>query len=218
MNNNLIIVVDRQFASGGMEICHKLSKQLNIPLYSKSVIREAIIKRGFNPALFDNAEEIANNSLIYSLSMGIYAKDPNISFDVSNLSLGHSINQVQSEIITELSEKAPCIFIGCCADYILNDYPGCLKVFIRANMDFRIQRARKFENLGEEVSENTIRRRDRQRESYHNCFADASFGCAENYHLSLDSSLIGIDNTAEVIAKYAKYFADTHTDICLASE
>lgn len=213
MNNNLIIVVDRQFASGGMEICTKLSEEFGIPLYSKAIIRDAIIEKGYNPALFDNAEEIANNSLIYSLSMGIYAKDPNISFDSSGITLGHSVNRVQSEIVEELCSKGPCIFIGCCADYILGEYPGCIKIFIKAKMDFRIKRAKEVENLGEDIGENAIRRRDRQRESYHNCFADASFGSAENYHLLIDSSLIGIDHSAEVLIGYIKRFLSQNADI-----
>lgn len=209
MNNNLIVAVDRQFASGGIEICNNLSKHFDIPLYGKSVIRDAIVKKGFKPDIFDNAEEIANNSLMYSLSMGIYSKTNGNQLDIS----GHSINQVQSDVVTELSQKGPCIFVGCCADYILNDYNGCIKIFIKAGMDFRIERARKLDMLGLNCGENDIRKQDRQRENYHNCFADGSFGCAENYHLIVDSSLVGVDKASVIIADYINAFLSEHPQI-----
>lgn len=213
MNKNLIIIVDRQFASGGLEICEFLSKHFNLPLYNKKYVRDQIEKKGFDPVLFDNAQELANNSLIYSLSIGIYAKEKNLGLNPSSLSMGHSINQVQSDIITELANKGPCIFIGCCADYILRDFPGCVKIFIKADMNFRIKRARKREGFSENDGENAIKRRDIQRESYHSCFADGSFGSNDNYHLVIDSSFIGIEKSEQIIVDFINNFLESHKDI-----
>lgn len=213
MNNNLIIIVDRQFASGGMEICEYLSQHFNLPLYNKKYIRNQIEKKGYNPILFDNAEELANNSLIYSLSIGIYAKEKNLGLNPNNLSSGHSINQVQSEIIIELANKGPCIFIGCCADYILRDFPGCVKIFIKADMNSRIKRARQREGFSENDGENAIKRRDIQRESYHSCFADGSFGSNDNYHLVIDSSFVGIEKCEQIIIEFINDFLESHKDI-----
>lgn len=211
MDKNLIIIVDRQFASGGMEICEYLSTYFNLPLYNKKYIRDQIEKRGFNPVLFDNAEELANNSLIYSLSLGVYAKEKKLT--PNSLTMGHSINQVQSDIIIELANKGPCIFIGCCADYILREFPGCVKIFIKADINSRLKRAREREGFTENDGENAIKRRDIQRESYHSCFADGSFGSNDNYHLVIDSSFIGIDKCKEIIVKFINDFLNSHKDI-----
>jgi hypothetical protein len=213
VNNNLIIVVDRQFASGGREISAKLAERFNMPVYDKSTVRNAVIKQGLNPLIFDNAEEITNNSLIYSLSMGVYSKNKDKVFDPSSITLGHGINYVQSQIVTELAKKGPCLFVGCCADYILRQYKGCVKVFINADIDFRIKRAIKVEGLPSDIGENYIRKRDRQREGYHNCFADGSFGSPENYHLTLCSSFVGIDCSVDIIYQYVKGFLNKNSDI-----
>lgn len=42
---------------------------------------------------------------------------------------------------------------------------------------------------------------DKKRASYYNYYSNKKWGSAESYHMSLDSSVLGIDGTAEAIEK-----------------
>ena len=46
----------------------------------------------------------------------------------------------QSEVILELADQGPCVIVGRCSDYVLGGRPGCLKVFLWADLDSRVRR------------------------------------------------------------------------------
>ena len=52
--------------------------------------------------------------------------------------------------------------------------------------------------------EDNILKIDKRRANYYNYHASEKWGRAENYHLSLKSSLIGIDGCVELIKRYVE--------------
>ena len=73
MNNKFIITIARQFGSGGHEIGKALAETLGIPFYDKELISLAAKDSGMDAEVFENVDERATNSLLYSLSMGLYS-------------------------------------------------------------------------------------------------------------------------------------------------
>ena len=73
-------------------------------------------------AFFENVEDIANNSLIYSLSMGIY--NPGRFAHLPNYSINDEVYRVQTEIIRKVADEGDCVVVGRCADYLLNETQG----------------------------------------------------------------------------------------------
>ena len=104
-------------------------------------------------------------------------------------------------IITELAETGPCVFVGRCADYILRDKADCLKVFIHADMKFRAERIVKVYGEREQSPEERLRDKDKRRAAYHRFYTNMKWGRAQNYHLTLDSGVIGIDKCVDIIAE-----------------
>ena len=68
-----VITIGRQFGSGGRSIGEKLAKKLNIAFYDKELISIAAKESGMDPEVFEGVDEKAANSLLYSLSMGMYS-------------------------------------------------------------------------------------------------------------------------------------------------
>ena len=108
--------------------------------------------------------------------------------------------EVQRKIIIETDEKQSCVIVGRCADYILKDISECLTVFIHADMAFRADRIVRVYGERERSPEQRIMDKDRRRAAYHRFYTDMKWGRAENYHISLDSGVIGLDRCAEIIA------------------
>ena len=140
---NHIITISRQHGSGGREIGALVSKKLGIPYYDNDLIQLAAEKSGFSEEHFRDYDKFATNSFLYSLVRGFqYHQNA-----TGVWSLEDKIYTTQSKVIRELAEKEPCIIIGRCADYVLSDMPGLVKLFIYGALDARAERVAKKENI-----------------------------------------------------------------------
>jgi len=195
---NKIITISRQFGSGGREIGSKLAEKLGIPFYDNEIITRAAKESGFAESAFENAEKKATNSLLYSIAMGMSAYG-NQELGFANLSLDDRIYLAQSNVIRKVADEGPCVIIGRCADYILKDHPNVVHIFIHAAMPFRIERAIRVDGVDKNRAPEIVIKNDKRRANYYNYHSGEKWGLATNYHLSIDSSYLGIDHAVESI-------------------
>lgn len=199
-----IITISRQYGSGGREIGEKLAKKFGIPFYDREIITRAAKESGFAETMFENAEKKATNSLLYTIAMGMNAYG-NRDIGFTHLSLDDQIYLAQSNVIRSLTKEGPCVIVGRCANYILREYKNAIHAFIWADLDFRKERAVNLYNMPIEKAEENILKIDKQRANYYNFHTGEKWGRVENYHISVRSDFVGIDNAVEVIADYVKY-------------
>ena len=76
-----------------------------------------------------------------------------------------------------------------------------LSVFIHADMDARIRRIAKNYDLTDAKAKDLIIKTDKKRASYYNYYTDKRWGDADSYDVCLDSSVLGLEGTAEAIIK-----------------
>lgn len=69
----MVVTIARQFGSGGRAIGKALAEELQIPFYDKELINLAAKESGVSPDIFEQYDEKAGNSLLYSLSVGAAA-------------------------------------------------------------------------------------------------------------------------------------------------
>ena len=196
-----IITISRQYGSGGREIGSKLAEKFGIPFYDNELITRAAKESGYAEAAFHNAETKATNSLLYSIAMGMSSYG-NQEIGFTQLSLDDRIYLAQSDVIRKVAEEGPCVIVGRCADYILKETENVINIFIHADMEFRKERAIRMDNLNPEKAEEEIIKMDKRRANYYNYHSGEKWGNATNYHLSVKSSYIGIDNTVDCIKAY----------------
>lgn len=190
---NRIITISREFGSGGRTIGKQVADKLGIPCYDAELLAKIAEKSGF-------AKE-------YIAEQGEYTYHSNwlVNAFSSNRSLAGISSQdylwdVQRKVILELAEKESCVIVGRCADYILQDAADCLKVFIHADMDKRVERIVKVYGETDIAPEKRLKDKDKRRKSYYRFYTETEWGIAKNYHISLDSGVIGIDKCADIIA------------------
>ena len=203
MNNNFIITIGRQFGSGGREIGETLAKKLNIPYYDKELISLAAKESGMDAEVFNNVDERATNSLLYSLSMGIYSFGSNFSGS-GDLPVNDRLYILQHQIIKKLASEGPCVIVGRCADYVLKDFDNCVNIFIHADMEYRKQRAIEIHDVKKNKAEQIINKTDKVRANYYGFYSGQKWGFAQNYDLSVDSSKLTKDQAVELIEAYLK--------------
>ena len=193
-----IITIGRSFGSGGGYIGQAIGKKLGIPFYDNELISKVAEESGYSKSLFADGEE--RRSLF---SMSSFFSTSRLGVIDSGFVGDNVMFKIQSEVIRSVAEKGDAVIIGRCADYILRDMK-CLNVFICAPEEFRIQRLMREESLTEDEAEKLMRRKDRTRETYYNYYTFGAWGQADNYNLCVDSSVLGIDGTADYIIDFGR--------------
>lgn len=197
MSCKYIITISRQFGSGGRIFGKSLAEALNIDFYDKELVSLAAKESGYNPEIFENVDERATNSLLYSLSMGIYNLGNGYA-PMRDMPVNDKLYLLQHKIIKQLAVK-PCVIVGRCADYILKDRKNLLRIYIYANMEDRIKSAIKLHDVPENKAEAIIKKTDKTRANYYNFYTNQRWGAVENYDLCLNTSTISRDKAINMI-------------------
>lgn len=186
---NRIITISREFGSGGRTIGKKVAEQLGIPCYDSELLHKIAVESRFDEQYIADAGEHSPGGFLASAFS-------NRAFGTTNEDY---LWQVQCKLIKELAEKESCVIVGRCADYILRDTADCLKVFIHADLQFRAERIVRVYGEREESPEQRIRDKDKRRAAYHRFYTNMKWGYSRNYHIALDSGVIGLDRCTEII-------------------
>ena len=202
MNETFVINIGRQLGSGGRQIGEKLSTEFGISFYDKELIKLASKESGLGKEFFENADEKSS----YSFFRGLLGLRTNVSNEVyvNNYLSNETFFKIQSDVIRELAGKESCVFVGRCADYILRDNPRCINVFITADTEDRIKRVAQTYQLSLDKAQELIIKTDKKRSEYYNYYSNKVWGAAKSYHLCINSSVLGIDETVDFISRFIK--------------
>ncbi len=194
MKANTIITISRQYGSQGRKVGQELATRLDIPYYDRDLITLAAKKSGFSEELFDQLDRRATNSFLYSLTMFGSA-------GINGLSLTDQLYVTQRNIVRELAAKGSCVIVGRCADYILRKEPEIYNFFIKCQMEKRLEHAKDDPRVPEATKE-MLEKLDKQRAAYYNFYTGQIWGNAANYDMCLDSGVLGVSKTVDMILEY----------------
>ncbi len=192
-----VITIGRQCGSGGHTIGEQIAERLDIPFYDRELIEMTAKESGLGKEFIEDRGEHRNSSMLYNL--------------VKNLSYSHSMPSGNSEylqdeiffaqrkIITDLAAKGPCVIVGRCADSILKEAGNSLNVYIYAEKTFKAEHLMERNHVSFEEAVREMERLDKRRASHYKYYTDQEWGQAQNYHLCLDSSLMGIEKCISII-------------------
>lgn len=200
--SNFVIVIGREFGSGGRTIGKLLASRLGIDYYDTELLQKAAESQGLNPEIFKDHDE-KKPSVLKVLLQGAYGIADN--FHTVPFS-GVSMHNSQCKVIKDICKKGSCVIVGRSADRILCNHPRMLSIFLHSPLETRAQRIVKRGEAStiEEACE-IARQHDRRRESYYNFYSgDKKWGAASNYHLSLDTSKFDNDTILEIILSLIK--------------
>lgn len=198
-SENIIIVIGRQYGGSGRKTGRALAEKLGIPYYDREIIKKVSAKYGFDPDILNNADE-KKPSPFRSMLLGKYGVMD--MYSTSPMSR-ESLYQAQAKIIRQVCSEGSCVIVGRTADYIMRDHPGLISVFIHAPKEWRannlISRG-EAESMQEALTK--IRKADSEREGFYNYFTGRKWGTADNYHLTIDASLLDNEEMVGIIAQF----------------
>lgn len=199
MDKHIVITIGRQFGSGGREIGLKLAEKLGIKFYDKEILSVAAKQSGLCEQIFEAHDEQPTKSFLYSLVMDSYSMGYTPAGYI-DMPIGNKIFLAQHDAIKHIAETESCVIVGRCADYILEDNPDLLSIFIHGDMENRVARIMERMNIDNKNQANdVILKTDKKRAAYYNGFANKKWGDAKTYDFSINSGLLGIDGTVDLI-------------------
>ncbi|MDL2213443.1 cytidylate kinase-like family protein [Bacteroides sp. OttesenSCG-928-N06] len=204
MDAKFVINIGRQLGSGGKEIGEKLAKHLDISFYDKELINLASKESGLCEEFFEKADEKPSQTIIGGFFGSRFSLFTDNAMPYANYLSNDALFKIQSDVIRKLAAEKSCLFVGRCADYILRDHPRAVNVFIASSVEDRIKRLIGNNNITEEEARDLIHRTDKKRSEYYNYYSYKVWGAASTYHLCVDSSVLGIEETVLFIEEFAK--------------
>lgn len=193
-NKNIIITIAREYGSGGHQLGEMLSKELGIKLYDKEFIGMAAKRSGMDENFIARNEQSIPSFWLKC----IMSKNSEQPLEGS-LSSDDVLFVAESKIIQELAEKEPCIIVGRCADFILQDYPKVLKVFCYSDIENAVSRCVSEYGIKRENAESEIRRINRNRIHHYEYYTGRKWGEPHHYNLMLNTGTISLETACQLI-------------------
>ena len=199
-SNHIIINVGRQVCAGGLEIGRLLADEFHAKYYDRELLNLAARESGFSEEFFKRSDERKGFfRSFFNLQRGSSIGSDH--FYQSNFSQ-ESLFKFQSDAIIKAAQESSCVFVGRCADYVLRDFPRVVNIFVTASMEARAKLFMQEKNVSYEEAVKRIQQVENRRASYYNYYTGKKWGHAASYDLCVDSSLLGTDQTAKLIAEF----------------
>ena len=176
---DLVITISREYGSGGRYVGKLLAKELKIKFYDKELIKLTAEKSGLSESYIKANEQIKNNYSIF------YNNDDNIFI-------------TESEIIKKIS-KEPCVIIGRCTDYVLENNKNVYKIYLYSDLDNKIKRCTKYYGLSKDEAIKNIKKIDKDRAKHYEYYTNRKWKDFTNYDLAINVDKLGIGGTVKAI-------------------
>lgn len=195
--NNLIITIARGYGSGGREIGKLVADKLGIKYYDKDIITLTTEQSGNTEHYVENNEQKIANSAFYNFYSQFY-------YEGAESTKCDKLFNDEKNVMIDLASKGDCVILGRLGNFIFKDYKNALHIFIDSNLENKIARVMKRDNLSENDAKAKIKRVETERKNHCKHFSNKEWGSTSTYDLTLNSSKYSVDKIADIIVSLVK--------------
>ena len=121
---------------------------------------------------------------------------------MQEMPLSQKVFLAQFDTIKKIAKEGPCVIVGRCADYALEEFDNVVSVFVDAPLEKRIARVAEYEKIDAAAAKKMVLQNDKKRASYYNYYSNKKWGDAATYDLCVNTGKVGIYGAAEIIKNY----------------
>ncbi|MCU6762394.1 cytidylate kinase [uncultured Roseburia sp.] len=186
----VIVCISRQYGCRGQEVGLLLAKRTHLTYYDKDILSMAC--QEYN---LDENEVSDYNDSVPDAEPSRFPRLPKLG------SVSHdALYFKERKIIKNIAENENCIFLGRCADHILDKlHIPHLSVYLCAPLEKRIQVEISRFDVSAVQAKKTILQVDRSRQAFYKYYTDRTWGNPELYNACLNTSIYGVEGTVELI-------------------
>ncbi len=199
--SNMVITIARSYGSGGRTLGKKLAAEYGIPCYDRQLLRMASDESGISEELFGKLDENMKRVPLFHAAKDAY-KGEVLPPESDNFTSDDNLFRYQAKVIKRLAETESCIIIGRCADYVLKDVSGAIRLFFYASEENCIRRVVDQQGVNEREAKDRIEKIDRYRANYYKYFTGHDWNNVQNYDFCIDTASMSYEKLIRVVKAY----------------
>jgi cytidylate kinase len=202
----MIITISRQFMAGGSDVARRVADALGWTVVDDALIDAIAERSGFTPEEVESLEESVPTFLE---KFGIFSalSSPESVMAAPNVIEGSAAEQlahVSRQLIEELGTQDRIVLVGRAAAAILESKRDALHVRLVGSLAYRVKLAMDRFGLDETKARTMVEERDSRRQRYHSELFGRDWNDPVNYHLVLNTEVMGAAMAADLIVASAR--------------
>ena len=202
----MVITISRQYMAGGSDVASRVAEALGWTVVDDALIDAVAERSGFSPEDVKTLEERVPSFMErFAQSSALSSPEnllstPSAIEEPATIQLAH----VTRAVIEELGGRERLVFVGRAAAAVLASERNAIHVRLVASLESRVQEAIRQLGVSEDEARATVEERDRGRERYHKELFGRDWNDSVNYHLVLNTEILGRAGAAELIVARAR--------------
>ena len=191
MEKQLIVSIGREVGSGGREIGEMIAKHYNIPLIDKNILEEIAEKKQVEAEHLKDIDKKYVTPIFKRTVRGFSS------------SVQDNLYLLQFEHLQEKAKRGESfVIVGRCGEDVLKEYDALVSIFVLGDKEVKRERIMRLYDKNEFTAERLMHEKDTERKRYHNSFCEGKWGDSRNYYISINSSVLGIEKTADFLIDF----------------
>lgn len=228
-----VVTLSRQMGSGGEEIARRVAEALGLQVVDRARLQQAAEEAGVPRMAFEELTHEGQRSLVEEMlrilqAMPAIPVAPQASHQEVigpfRLPFGGAFSspippvssiaeamerylEIVGMVVRDLAAAGDTLFLGQGGQAILRDHPHALHVLVVADFQDRVAAVARGLELTHREAERRIRASDRARADFLRRYYRLDWLAPQNYHLVLNTSLLGREAAAQVVVAAARAVA-----------
>jgi CMP/dCMP kinase len=204
----MIITISRQYGAGGSEVARRVAAALGWRVVDNELVEAVAARAGLQPAdVAEREERVAG--FIERLARTLAASTPELfpgsvaGGTVPKLQEADLVRITES-VVEEIAAEGRVVLVGRAAPAVLARELDTLHVKLVAPRAYRIQTAAERLGMDPDDAAALLEETDSMRARYHRQYYKRDWNDPVNYHMVLNTGVLGLDGAAAIIADEAK--------------
>ncbi|MGD0855416.1 MAG: cytidylate kinase-like family protein [Dehalococcoidia bacterium] len=198
-NAPYVITISRQIGSGGAYIGQRLATKLGISYIDREIVHQTAQRLNISEKNIISRDERVTPLWRSMLESSIYSDPYGYAPPSINITTDKELYQAESDIILDISKRTSAVIIGRGGHYVLRNHSRHLSIFLHADIAFRQQRIQELYHLSSSEAWKMVHSTDESRASYLRALTRGDWADARQYHISLDTGILGLELVEDII-------------------
>jgi cytidylate kinase len=201
--HTMVVTVSRQMGSGGTFIGYALARRLGFTYVDREILsRAASLLKGDETAVA--AREETSSGLLRNLLRTFSLGTPEVTYVPKERPIyDRDLFLLQSKVIREIADRSDSVIMGRGGFSLFRDRPQTVHLFVQAPRRYRVDRVIEAEGAANEREAlAAIDESDQRRARFIKDMCGREWTDARNYHLCIDSSCTGPEETVRMVAGF----------------
>jgi cytidylate kinase len=202
----MFITISREFAAGGSEVAARVAEALDWTVLDNALVDQIAERSGLDPQDVTALEERVPSFLERMARMSALSSPETLLAAPGQLEEPQTVAlaRITRAVVSELGRRDRVVLVGRAAAAVLASERDAIHARIVASRAHRIRLAIELQDVPEGRAPEVVDDTDRNRERYHRELYGREWSDPLNYHLVLNTELLGTDGAADVIVSLAR--------------